>query len=298
MARNSRKKLVAFYEVVDAEGRDLTSVLDWDHFFTRLSREDTHARRHRMFGVHHWGKTYTYSESDHFVLARLREEGVSAFNIETDEIIDSETDIAKPWVEVSVASFIPGTNRFGFVLGSQAAPRASAVADWINEHKSFDGRISVKPLVNQDILRKLNGAAEARLLTVRLTRDQISSTQSSDGIFSAANALSNQHGDVEVELSIRVKGHADRDHQEERSSILESARRVVGSDFEKAVAQLINYNEEGRSETETVNFLNDRIAKKMNVKVTDDEGNPIKVQSAIDAIIQARSELRRELHPE
>jgi hypothetical protein len=295
MATSVKKKTVAFYEILDADGQRLPATLDWDRIIGKLSAQRTRNRRHEIFSIPHWGKCYTYLDQNHLVLARSREEGVSSLDVVTDEIIDSENDIKRPWVELSVASFLPGTNKFGYVLGSQAAPRAASLVTWLNKHNVVDAPISVGPVVNQDILARLNGAAEASLLKVTLSRDQVLAAQNSEGMFSAARVLSDSYGDVEVELVVKVGGRASRRRREERINILNSARGVIHSDFKSAVAELINFDENGRTERAKINLLQDRLAKKMDVSVTDDEGNPIRIQSAVTAIMRAIYELRDEL---
>ncbi|GIH47420.1 hypothetical protein SAMN05421833_11779 [Microbispora rosea] len=295
MATKIKKKTVSFYEIMDENGRSFPQPLPWEKVLARLAQQPVTQREHELWDVAHWGKTYTYLDRDHFVLARSRVEGVPSLDVNADEIIDNETDVQKPWVEISVASFVPDTNIFGFVLGSQASPRPASIAAWLNAHKIFDKFITVGPVVSKDILAKLNGAAQAKLVRVKLTRDQIRATRQSNGLFSAARGITEEHGDVEVELIVRVSGRVKRDHDEERIQILETARGLLSTDFKFAVAELINFNDKGKPEYEPVNLLENRLAKKMDVSVTDDEGNPIRIQSAVTAILRAIDALGDEL---
>ncbi|MGW3353688.1 hypothetical protein ACWDA3_61375 [Nonomuraea rubra] len=295
MATRLRKKIVAFYEVLDENGHPFETPLPWDRMLARLATQPVTAREHEIGTVLHWGKAYPYLDRDHFILARSREEGVPSFDMQNDEIIDNETDIQKPWVEISVASFIPGTNKFGFVLGSQASPRATSMGAWINTHKVFDRPISVGPVISRDILAKINGAAQAKLVHVKLSRDQIWNASRSTGLFSAAQTITDEHGDVEVELIIKVSGKVKRDHDDERIQILETTRGVLGTEFKYAMAELVNFDQEGNYEIDPVNLLQNHITKKMDVSVTDSEGNPIRIQSAVTAILRAVDLLGDEL---
>ncbi|WP_155884627.1 hypothetical protein [Actinomadura flavalba] len=293
--RKTKKKTVAFYEIVDVDGHRLPGALPWDEVIGDLTTQSVGRRRHNIFSIPHWGKSYTYAQQNHFILAKYREEGVSSLDVTTDEVIDGENDVKRPWVEVSISSFIRGTNIFGYVLGSQAAPRPSSMVAWINEHAIFDAELNVRPVVSQNVMARLNGADEAALLRVHLTRDQAWATRNSDGLYSAAQSLSESFGDVELELVVRVAGKLKRSQSEERRSILDSARRFSNSDVKNALVELINYDPSGRPERNKINLLEDRLAKKMDVSVTDDEGNPIRLQSAVNAIMQASSDLRQEL---
>ncbi|MEU5989234.1 hypothetical protein ABZ806_09660 [Spirillospora sp. NPDC047418] len=296
MARaTTRKKRVSFYEVRDREGIPFSSPFDWDQILARLARESADVRLHRVFGADHWGKAYPFQDMDHFILARSREEGVPSYNTQTDEIIDNETDSQQPWVEISVASFVPGTNKFGFVLGSQASPRPTSMALWLNEHKFVDEELTIGPVVNQNILNRIDGAAQASLLRMKLNRDQIEAARQSGGLFSAAQIIGEEFGDVEVELQVKVSGRVTKSHDDERIQILDSVRGVVGSDVKDAVAELINFDENGKYERDEINLLEDRLAKNMMVRVTDAQGNPVRIQSAVTAIFRAIDHFGQEL---
>jgi hypothetical protein len=83
------------------------------------------------------GQVYPLDNRDHFVLARLREYGVSTFDIEQDQIVDRESQAANPYVELSIISVLPGTNKFGFLRGSNAASHAASFGDWLNKLGAF-----------------------------------------------------------------------------------------------------------------------------------------------------------------
>lgn len=288
MARpTTRKKRVSFYEVRDRNGIPFSNPLPWDEILATLATEPATSRLHRVFGADHWGKAYPFLEADHFILARSREEGVPSYNVQTDEIIDNETDSQQPWVEISIASFIPRTNKFGFVLGSQASPRPTSMALWLNEHKFLDEELTIGPVVNQNVLNRINAAAQASMVRMKLNRDQIDAARQSGGLFSAARIIGEEFGNVEVELLVKVSGRVTKSHDEERIQILDTVRGVVGSDVQDAVAELINFDQEGRYERASINLLEDRLAKNMDVRVTDAQGNPIRIESAVTAILRA-----------
>lgn len=287
MATSLKKKTVAFFEVLDSKGRPLPSPLPWDEFLTKLTKESVEKRKHLLWNTTHVASAYAYNEQEHFILARYREDAPSTLDVATGEFIDHENDTKRPWVEISVASFVPGTNKFGYVLGSAASPRASSMEEWINRHEIFDAEISIGPAVNRDVLARLNGAAQVKLLGVKLTRDQVMQNAQNHGIFTAAQTLSQNYGDVDIEIVVKVAGQVDRRHNTEREGLLDAARGVLGHDFKKAVAELLHFDEQGKPEGETINLLHDRLAVKMAVSVTDSEGNPIRIQSAITAIYRA-----------
>lgn len=287
MATSLKKKTVAFFEVFDSEGRTLAEPLPWDDFLADLHKESTDRREHKLWNTVHWASAYPFEERDHFILARSREDAPSTLDVATGEFIDHENDTQRPWVEISVASFIPSTNKFGYVLGSTASPRTSSMEEWINKHDFFAAPISIGPAINPDVLARLNGAAQVKLLDVKLARGQVGNNSDGHGIFTAARDLSEGYGDVDIEIIVKVAGRVDRQHDTERIGLLDAARGILGHDFKKAVAELLRFDEHGKPESDTINLLHDRLATKMNVSVTDDEGNPIRIQSAITAIYRA-----------
>lgn len=295
MIKKTRKKTVAFFEINDMSGSPIRQPLPWPDILADLSRQSPNARRHDVGGVEHWGQTYTFDETDHLILVRLRDDAVSSFNTATGEFLDSESEVGQPWVELSVIHFLPDSNRFGFLLGSNASPRVSSLAQWINSHKLFDEPVEIGPIISRRTRDKISGTAEARMVTVRLAGDQLASVQQQDSLYGAATVIGRAHGDVEVELVIRVKGKVDRAHQEERAKIMRTAERLLGADFEKAVVELVNYDDRGKADVESVDFLNHRLTKKLPVTVKDEEGHPVRIPSAIMAIYRAADLLEDEL---
>jgi hypothetical protein len=289
-----RKAQVAFFEVQDVDGRALDSPIDWPGFLAYVARQDISARKHMINGVFHWGQVYTYQVTDHLILARRRDE-VSSLDTATGEIVDSESDITKPWVEVSVIHFLPASNRFGFVLGSNAAPRVSSLAHWINTHNILDEQITIAPVLDRDIMRKIRRAEGAKLVKVTFESNRVTDVHQSRGLYEVAQGLKRQYGDVVVELQLRTS----REHggERERLEILEEARHLAGTGmFDKAVAGINWRDEDGRSHSDNIDFVKHRLAKTMKIVVTDRRGKSIKIASAIDAIYRAADQLKPDLY--
>jgi hypothetical protein len=76
----------------------------------------------------------------------------------------------------------------------------------------------------------------------------------------------------------------------------QALKDILGSDFRKAAAKIVGYDEEGRPVTEDIDFVKHRITRRMNVAVTDKEGNPVRISSAFYAIYRAAEALHDELY--
>ncbi|WP_116505447.1 hypothetical protein [Micromonospora sp. B006] len=295
MAIQKRKKLVSFFEVRDEYGDPLTEVVDWQDVLAEVASAPLSRREKTIKQVIHWAQVYTYDDAYHLVFARARDEAVSSLDRVTGEILDTEADTNKPWVEVSVASFLPGTNRFGFVLGTGASPRSSTLAAWLNHFGAFEEQISVGPVLSKDVVGKINGAAEASLVRAKFDSDS-AATSDGSSLFGARQVLQEGFGDVEVELVIKVKGRINARREDERRRVASAAKHLIGKDFKHAVAQIVNYDDEGNAHREDVNFLNNRITKRKYIDVTDEEGRSVRIKSAVQAINQAADALKSELY--
>jgi hypothetical protein len=289
-----RNALVSFFEVQDENGRTLDEPIDWPEFLSYVARQNMEERRHMVNGVFHWGQVYTYKATDHLILARRRDE-VSSLDISTGEIVDTESEATKPWVEVSVVHFLPNSNRFGFVLGSNAAPRVSSFAHWLNTHNILDQQITVAPVLDRDIMSKIRRAESASLVRVTFESNRFVDVTESHGLYEVARGLKEQFGDVVVELQLRTNKEHGGDR--ERREILEEAQRLAGGGgFDKAVAGLSWHDDNGRIHKEDVDFVKHRLAKTMRITVTDRSGKSIKIASAIEAIYRAADQLKPDLH--
>ncbi|MFI6254558.1 hypothetical protein ACIBCL_00405 [Micromonospora zamorensis] len=294
MAVKSRNALVAFFEVQDEEGKALEAPINWPGMMSLVARQTMDERRHRINGIAHWGQVYAYKETDHLILARHRDE-VSSLDSATGEIVDTESDVTRPWVEVSIVHFLPETNRFGFVLGSNAAPRVSSLAHWINEHDILDDRITIAPVLDRDIMRKIRRAEGANLVKVTFEGDRVSELHQSDGLYEVAQGIKAKYGDVVIELQLRTT----REHggPREKSNILNEAQHLAGTGvFDKAVAGLTWRDDEGQLQKEQVDFVKHRLAKSMKIRVVNAGGKSIKVTSAIEAIYRAADQLKPDLY--
>lgn len=296
MGARRRKKLVSFFEFRTEKDELLDDSVDWPGLLFEIGQEPIKDRTHPIWSIQHWGQIYTYKGADHFILVRARDEGVSQLDAATGEVIDNETDSAFPWVEVSIVSFVPGTNRFGFVLGSNASPRPSSFAAWINAHRLFDEKVAASPVLSQDAEAKLRGAGEASLVRVTFDSDPTETISRSGGLFDARTGLRESYGDISIELVLKVAGRIDGGHSVERSKLADAARGLLGADFKKAMAQIVEFDESGKPQREDVDFLNDRITKKMSVEVVNEKGKPVRIKSALDAISKATDAMKRDLY--
>jgi hypothetical protein len=288
MATSTKKKTVAFFEITDENGSPLGNILPWQEILTTLEQQNAAQCCHAIFGVDHYVRIYAWEGRNHLVLARARDDSPSTLDLRTSAIVDEVTQAGRPWVEVSVVSFIPGTNRLGFVLGGQASPHASSLERWINAHDLMDEDITISPVVNRqilDILDKEN--VEARLVTVRLDPGQFISQDDAGGLVSYGSAMGREiGGDYQIEMTVKIQGRADHVEPGRLRRLGALGRQLLGRDVAKAVVQVVDLNGDG-VKTEMLDLLHYKLARKEKISVTDEEGNPVRIPSALTAIMRA-----------
>jgi hypothetical protein len=55
VARQSRVKQVAFFEIRDADGKVFDDLIPWEKHLAEMAHEKAAERRHLISGVPHWG---------------------------------------------------------------------------------------------------------------------------------------------------------------------------------------------------------------------------------------------------
>ncbi|MFF0153445.1 hypothetical protein [Micromonospora sp. NPDC005203] len=290
MAGKRRNAQISFYQVRSATGEPFGDKVNWQELLSYISEQSIEERRHFINGANHWGKSYHYKGIWHLLLARKRDE-VSSLDLGKDELIDTESDASSPYVEVTFIHFIPKTNSLGLVLGSNAAPRVSTLAAWINQHQVLDEEVEIVPVIDARVMEKIYSAKSAKLVKVTFEADHPDRIRQSSALADAAYRMQERIGDVEISLELKVAPSP-----RERRNLLEEVQSLAATrDFKKAFASLISIDDDGNERTEAVDFLNNRLTAKAKITVTDKDGKSVRVHSAIDAIYRAIENKRGDL---
>lgn len=300
MATKRMKKTVAFFEVCDENELPMAPE-DWqDQLAALLERQQVAgplSLRHEIDDMRTYARVYVIDDERHLVMARERDEPPSSIDESNLEIVDEETQANRPWVEISILSFIPGTNIFGFVLGAMGSPRQNVLADWINEDgQMFAELVTVRPYVADSLVNMLqDGSSEARMVRLRLDAAQINGTEvDGAGLYSATQQLGRQLDmgpEVDVEVILRVRGRADSATEGTRRSIADRAKELIGKSFRGAQAEIVDLEPESTTDREIVDLVKHRMATKERISVMDDEGHQVRIPSAVAAISRAASRL-------
>lgn len=299
MATKRAKKTVAFFEVCD-EDEDPLEPVDWQSLLGELDdRRVSHGAtslRHTIHGFRHYAQVYTHLETYHLVIAREREEPPSSLDEGSGEILDEQTNANRPWVEISILSFIPDSNVFGFVLGAMGSPRSSAVADWLNADELFEDSLTVRPYISEtlvDLVR--DGDSEARLFRMKLSAQQLYEGFDPDsGVYSRSQQFGRELDmgpEVDLEITLTLNGNAKSTAESTRRALGDIARSVIGREMVAGKVEVVDLDSGPRVERELVDLVKHHITTKENVSVMDDEGHQVRVPSAVNAISRAISKL-------
>jgi len=164
---------------------------------------------------------------------------------------------------------------------------------WINSHSMFAEDISIAPVLGKNIEDKINGSAEATMLRVEFEAE--GSLERAGGLFSARRELRQDFGPITVEIALKVKGRVSPSRETERMRISDAAKGLIGSDFSKAVVEIVKYDDLGEAHREDINYLKDRITRKEWIEVVNEDGKSVRIQSAVEAIKRAAEKRQGDL---
>lgn len=96
-------------------------------------------------------------------------------------------------------------------------------------------------------------------------------------------------------MVIRRKGRLRDSDSDFRRRLATTTRSILTRPFTKAIAEIVVDGDDGLPTIMPVDFTNDILARKMTINVTDQDGNSVRIPSALDAITRAANLLRDEL---
>lgn len=208
-------------------------------------------------------------------------------------------------VETSVVAFLDEKNLFGIIRGSNSSPTHTAVAEWL-DHLELGGKrivatpgahLSAEPALSSRQRKKLEVSDGVSSASMRISTSQSKALEEagSELVGGTLRKLRKTYGDLVVTVTIRVpRGKA---HDQARQLLKEETKRweSVREKADAVKATLVHYDAEAKAHAEEVNFISQRIAIQKGVPLTDEQGQPIRNDSAVRAITSAAYEMRDEI---
>lgn len=206
-------------------------------------------------------------------------------------------------VETSVVAFLPDKNRFGIIRGSTSAPTFAAVAEWV-DHMTVDGKhlvsdghvVRAQAVVARKQAAKLKHADGAGMTSVRVATSQASAVEEVGSLLAGTlRSLHDTYGDIVVTVTMKIPRGKDNDEARSKLKAETDRLRSLGDRVQSLKASLVTYDANAQAHLEEVDFVTQRITTKTVVPVKGENGEPIKNESAVRAILRAANDLRDQM---
>lgn len=295
----ARERTISFYEVVQIQNLDAVRVdqFEWQSLLSAVEAAPLDDRT--------WDGDYTYVGSvlnfdgvfrelevpRHLLLHRVKDPGewLSRLDRRTGVVEDLESGQAQGYLETSAVCFLPEGNLVGMVQGSTSAPSHVAVGHWLNGIQAFgEQKVALRPVVAQAEIERLATASGASRVEIRIGQSKAANLKDKGGRL--AKTLRRAQADYGhgVRVTMVISVPRGKGYDEQRSALLQDLTELqdfMPESAEIARARLV-YGEDGPQETRRmVEFVEHRITAKARISGVDQDGETIRVVSAVSAIL-------------
>lgn len=299
--RNLRERTVSFFEIVkNGDGEQIPlPQMDWDAALADIATATLEERRVDKTSII-VGSVATVHQQDHLLLHRAKDasEWLSVMDWNTGEWQELEQNASRGFLDTSAIVFLPFGNVVGMMQGSVSAPTHKSLETWLDALKLFPGAsLAVRPLVSKAEVERLKTARGASRIEIKIGGHKVASLRERNGrlakFLRTANAT---YGDVTVTMIISIpRGKA---LTEQRQLLLDDLRdiaEIAPEATERARAKLVYADVDGPEYSRLVELTEHHITAKRRIPAVDDEGNSIRIMSAVDAILDVAAEHEDEL---
>ncbi|MBS9371578.1 hypothetical protein [Rhodococcus sp. B50] len=275
---------------------------DWYEVLTFLSKQPLEKRTSNVGGRILIGEILFYEERAHLKLLKVRdiEAWLGIYNDNEKSVQDIQLDETNQLYETSIVSFLEFGNILGLIQGSTSAPTASAVVEWLEALGVFgqDVHLAVEAVLSSEARRKLTRAPEASRIETRISTTKAQALEARGSRLSGIlRKVNEEFGPITVTLILQASRA--KENTETRQILRAEAESLAAAadenDLGKAKARLLYYDAEDNASTQNVDFIRQRITAKRKIGSFDDEGQPIRNESAVKAILQVVAEHESEL---
>ena len=297
-----RERTIQFYEIVEEKDghQQRISELPWPETLAAISTvkvsELTVEAEHTFVG-----NVATYQEEDHLLLHRVKDAGewLSVVNWNTGNWHELEMRAGEGYLDTSVMCFLPFGNVVAIMQGSTAAPSHRSLQTWLNGLRFFPStRLVVRPLVSRAQVEKLRRAEGASKVEIRIGRSKTEALRNHRGrLAQMLRTAGNEYGDIDITMIISVpRGSVTRD--EDRERLLDDLRDlsdVLPGIAERARATLVYADQSGPEYRQLAELVEHHITAKRRVSAVNDEGDSLRISSAVSVILDAAAQHEPEL---
>ncbi|GAA4874423.1 hypothetical protein ACFQ34_32845 [Pseudonocardia benzenivorans] len=300
-APKMKERTIAFFEVVELKAGEHRRIepMKWVDFLASLSARDL-ARRTVETDATYVGNTITYEEEDHLLLHRAKDVGewLSVLNWGTGEWRELEMKAAEGYLESSVVCFLPYGNLVAIMRGSTSAPSHKSLETWLRGLKPFGERLLVvRPLLSMSEIERLQTAEGASRVEIRIGRSKAGALAMKTGrLATFLHRAGEAYGDIDVTMIISIpRGNTRHEDRQELLADLQDLADVMPDAAEKARATLVFAEDSGAEHRQLTEFVEHHITAKRRVRAVTDDGEAIRISSAVSVILDAAAEHEDEL---
>ena len=305
MATQTRRRTVIFYEVVASKDQHpRMEPQDWRTFLDGIAAAEPGRRTVPSGEDQLIGAVDTVSSADHLLLARLTGEVPHQFNHGNGTIEALQLEAGTDVVHVTTICFLPYGNIIGTLQGGFSAPRASAIAKWLNGVGLPCGEVELRPVIHARAREKLERIEAVSEFTVQLEpapADSVTALRAHSELGDGLRLFGRQHPDTAVTLSLKVPERGGRLSKRRRNRAEDQLRRDVmhfipdldewvdDSGVVRSVTGRVASRDPARQQLayEPLDFLAHRITAQCEVPVRFTDGRSVDLGFAVEAVFGA-----------
>ena len=298
--RRMPERTIVFFEIVTNVAGEQARVpqLDWGRALADLA---TASVQERMVDKETTlvGSVATVHQQDHLLVHRVKDstEWLSEMDWSTGEWRELEQNASRGFVDTSAVCFLSFGNVVGIMQGSVSAPTHKGLETWLNELHLFPEPLVARPVLSKAEVERLGTAYGASRIEIKIGGHRTSALRSRTGRLARFLRLAyDAYGDINVTMIISVPRGKTRDG--DRQALLDDLRDIapVAPDAaDRARARLVFSEADGVEHSRLIELTEHHITAKRRVSAVDDQGNSIRILSAVDAILDVAAEHEGEL---
>lgn len=296
-----RLRTVQFFEVLSSEDGGLKPLPDipWDKTLSTIGGLPFHKRKvageRDIFAAPH-----LLDGQRHLLIHKIKTDAdwMHRADLTTGEVEELESSASQGFVDTSVVAFLSEGNVLGLMEGSAAAPSHRTLEYWLNRMNLFpDVTLSVEPIISPGEIARLSQGLAVQRLELKVS-DKAQLAGAHGGLVSVFEQALNQYAPAVVTLSISMpRGKPKAADQDKRAKLLSDVLALgdVVSGVDRASVGLLFGEGDGYSAARMSEMVEHHMTAKRKVAAVDDEGNSLRIENALRAIVEELDASRDEL---
>jgi hypothetical protein len=300
-----RERTINFYEVVkyvNFSTNERMQHADWQAILKTLDEVPLRDRVWNGPDRTLIGEVMHVDGQYHLKLSLIRDQDawLDVYDTIKDSIGALELGPSAQLLEPSIIAFMPFGNVIGLIQGSTTAPTPGAFTQWMNNLNILgDGfLVDTEPMVSSEIQQLINQSVELDRISVKVHTNRAEALEKRGSKLSTVlRAVKEEYGAMVVTVILQP-GRA-KDMAEGRAAIREEAKAIAeasaNNEVRSAKGRLVYIEADEKRHGVDVDFAKQKVTAKRAISTTSEDGNPIRNEQAVRAIIAVALEHDAEL---